>query len=92
MMAAMQVWGANDGVNVAIGGHMKNFIDACRTRNYKSLNDEIEIAHLSAGMCHLANISYRTGRALVLDGGPKFVNDAEASELLTRDYRKPYVL
>jgi len=72
--------------------HMKNFLDACRTRNYKSLNDEIEIAHLSAGMCHLANISYRTGRSLVLDGGPKFVNDAEASELLTREYRKPYVL
>ena len=72
--------------------HMKNFLDACRSRNYKDLTDEIEIAHLSAGMCHLANISYRVGRPLTLDAGPKFVNDPEATNLLTRNYREPYVL
>jgi len=70
--------------------HMKNFFDACRSRNFKALNDEIEIAHLSAGMCHLANISYRVGRALKLEDGPKFSNDAEANKLLTKDYREPY--
>jgi hypothetical protein len=43
-------------------------------------------------MCHLANISYRTGRKLTLTPGPKFANDAEANKLLTRDYRKPYVV
>lgn len=71
--------------------HMQNFLAACRSRNQKSLHDGLENAVLSANMCHLANISYRVGRKINLDG-PKIVNDAEASKLLTRDYRKPYVV
>ena len=72
--------------------HMQNFLDASRSRRYQDLTDEIANAHLSASMCHLANISYRVGRQLTLEAGPKFVNDAEANKLLTRDYRKPYVV
>jgi len=72
--------------------HMQNFVAACRSRNHKDLTDEIEIANLSAAMCHLANISYRVGRKLTLQSGPKFVDDPEANELLTRDYREPYVV
>jgi len=72
--------------------HMQNFLAACRSRNHKDLNDEIEIANLSAAMCHLANISYRVGRMLTLEAGPKFANDPEANKMLTRDYREPYVV
>jgi hypothetical protein len=72
--------------------HMQNFLAACRSRNYKELHDEIGNAYLSAGLCHLANISYRTGRKLTLTPGPKFANDPEADKLLTRNYRKPYVV
>ncbi len=72
--------------------HMQNFLDACHSRKHQNLNDEIAIGHVSAAMCHLGNISYRVGRRLELDGGPKFVGDAEATKLLTRDYRKPYVI
>jgi hypothetical protein len=74
------------------GLHMKNFLAAVKSRNSKELHDEIAIASMSASMCHLANISYRVGRRLTLAGGPKFVGDAEATKLLTRDYRKPYVV
>jgi hypothetical protein len=74
------------------GLHMQNFLAAVKSRNYKDLHDEIGIAYLSASMCHLANISYRVGRKLTLANGPKFVNDPEANKLLTRDYRKPYVV
>ena len=74
------------------GLHMQNFLAACRSRKYRDLHDEIEIANLSAAMCHLANISYRVGRMLTLEAGPKFVNDPEANKLLTRDYREPYVV
>ncbi|MFN0103640.1 MAG: Gfo/Idh/MocA family protein [Bryobacteraceae bacterium] len=74
------------------GLHMQNFLTAVKSRNYKDLHDEIGIAYLSASMCHLANISYRVGRKLTLANGPKFVNDAEATKMLTRDYRKPYVV
>jgi predicted dehydrogenase len=72
--------------------HMQNFLAACRSRNYKELHDEIANAYLSASLCHLANISYRVGRKLTLTAGPKFVNDPEADKMLTRDYRKPYVV
>ena len=72
--------------------HFKNFLKAVRSRNHEDLNDEISIAYLSASMCHLANISYRLGRTLKLDRGPKFVNDSEATKMLTRDYREPYVV
>jgi predicted dehydrogenase len=72
--------------------HMQNFLAACRSRNYKGLHDEIANAYLSASLCHLGNISYRVGRKLTLTEGPKFVNDPEADKMLTRDYRKPYVV
>jgi hypothetical protein len=73
--------------------HMQNFLAACRSRNYKELHDEIGNAYLSASLCHLGNISYRTGRKLTLGAGPHFANDSEANKLLTRpEYRKPYVV
>ncbi len=80
--------GSGDATNL----HMQNFLAACRSRNYKDLHDEIGNAYLSASLCHLANISYRAGRKLTLTPGPKFANDAEANKLITREYRKPYVV
>lgn len=41
--------------------HAKNFIDCVRSRNWKKLNGEIEIAHYSSAWCHLANIGVRVG-------------------------------
>jgi predicted dehydrogenase len=76
----------------ATGLHMKNFLDVCRSRKYEDLHDGLNNAVLSASMCHLANISYRVGRKLTLAEGPKFAGDAEANKLITRDYRKPYVV
>lgn len=72
--------------------HFQNFLDVCRSRKHQDLHDEIELAHISAGLCHLANVSYRVGRQLTLEEGPRFRSDAEANKLLTRDYREPYVV
>ncbi len=75
------------------GLHMQNFLAACHSRNSKELHDEIGNAYLSASMCHLANISYRTGRQLTIAAGPKFVDDEEANKMLTRPvYREPYIV
>lgn len=74
------------------GFHMQNFLAACRSRNHSELHDEIGNASVSSSMCHLANISYRVGRKLTLTAGPKFINDPEANKLITRTYRKPYVV
>ena len=48
---------------------------------------------MSAALPAMANISYRLKRELTFDGAKeKFVNDPEADKMLTRDYRKPYVV
>jgi predicted dehydrogenase len=75
------------------GAHMENFLSACRSRNEKELHDPLSNDWLSAALCHLANISYRVGRKLTLEAGPKFTGDAEATKMISRDvYRKPYVV
>ncbi len=76
----------------ATGLHMQNFLSACKSRNYSELHDGLKNAYLSASLCHLANISYRVGRQLTLESGPRFTNDPEANKMLTREYRKPYVV
>jgi predicted dehydrogenase len=72
--------------------HYQNFIDAIRANNPKMLACDITEGHLSSTLPHLANISYRVGRALVFDGQKeRFVNDSEADRLLTREsYRKGF--
>jgi predicted dehydrogenase len=73
--------------------HFDNFLKAVKTRKHTDLNADIEEGHLSAGLCHLANISYRTKQRLEFDPKTeKFTNSAEANKLLTRDYREPFVV
>jgi predicted dehydrogenase len=71
--------------------HMENFLGALRSRNYSELHDGLNNAVQSASLCHLANISYRTGHKLALEAGPKFTGDIAATKMLTRPvYRKGY--
>jgi predicted dehydrogenase len=73
--------------------HWANFLDALRSGKDADMHASIHDGHLSTSLCHLANISYRVGRSLKFNGAQeKFVNDAEADALLTRVYRKPYVV
>jgi predicted dehydrogenase len=41
--------------------HFDNFVKAVRSRKHTDLNCDIAEGHLSASLCHLANISYRLG-------------------------------
>ena len=64
-----------------------------RSRKREDLNAEIEEGALSCNLVHLANISYRLGRTLHWDAKKmECTGDAEANKMLTRDYRKPYVV
>ena len=120
--------------------HFGNFIDALRSRDRDHLNAEVFGGHLSAGLCHLGNISYRLGKQASaqeilaqlesrqflddyrdtfertkkhladnsvdietsqLTVGPwlafdpekeKFVGNAMADAMLTREYRAPFVV
>ena len=73
--------------------HMRNFLACVKSRAEQDLHDPIANAVPSANLCHLANISYRVGRALKIEPGPtpKFTGDEEATKMVTRPvYRKPY--
>lgn len=119
------------------GDHFENFIKAVRSRKHTDLTADAEDGHLSAALCHTANISYLLGKkqppaaireavkndpeasealgrmeehlaankvdltrtpatlGVVLKMDPKterFLGDAKANELLTRNYRRPFVV
>lgn len=73
-----------------------NFIACVISRKKEDLNAPIEEGHISAGLAHLANASYRLGRTLNFDPKTQLViNDDEANRLLRdgdRGYRAPFVV
>ncbi|NJN26722.1 MAG: Gfo/Idh/MocA family oxidoreductase [Cyclobacteriaceae bacterium] len=72
-------------------GHFKNFISAVRAHDKTILTGPVETAHLSSGLAHLGNIAYRLDRVLTFNPQSEtFVNDPEADQMLTRNYRKGF--
>ncbi|MFB3924001.1 MAG: Gfo/Idh/MocA family protein [Terriglobia bacterium] len=71
--------------------HIANFVDCVRTR--KRPRADLAEIHISTAWCHYGNIAYRLGRKLHIDERTEgFVNDPEASALLKRTYRAPWVV
>lgn len=68
--------------------HHDNFLD-CVRGTQKSLNADGMAGHLTASLCHLANISARLGRTLAFDPEKEvFPGDREATRMAGRAYRK----
>ncbi len=90
--------GGESGTGMARGaggtdGHFANFIEAVRKHDKTILNGPVETAHLASGLAHLGNIAYRLERVLTFNPSAEtFVNDPEADEMLTRNYRADYVV
>ena len=57
------------------GGPFGSFIRAVRSRKPEDNNADAEVAHYSAALCHLANISYRLGRAVPFRQGRPSLGD-----------------
>jgi predicted dehydrogenase len=73
--------------------HYANFIDGIRSGNNDTLHCDIIDGFYSSALPILANISYRLERELKFLGEyEKFANDPEADIMLSRAYRKPYVI
>ena len=72
--------------------HVGNFINCIHDR--KRPNADAEEGHISAALCHMANISYRVGnRKLMFDSAQEdFAGDHEANQYLKRTYREPWVM
>ncbi len=74
----------------AIRGHMRDFLAAIATRGRPVA--DIEQGHISTTSCILANLAMRTGRTLAWDPAKgEVTGDAEATGLLRRPYRQPWV-
>jgi len=73
------------------GSHVENFIQAVRNRKVEDLNADVEEAHYSATLCHMANIAMRVGRRLRFDSKrEQFIDDPEANIYLTKPYRSGF--
>ena len=72
-------------------GHIRNFLDCVKSR--KPTVTPVETAHHSAIPGHLGLISMLTGRKIHWDvAKEEIISDADASKLLTREYRAPWKL
>lgn len=73
---------------VDLPAHHTNFFD-CIRGDQKQLNADVMAGHLSASLCHLANIAARVGRVLNFDPKMETIqNDAEANVMVRRKYRE----
>jgi predicted dehydrogenase len=67
--------------------HHQNFIDCIKSGARP--NADVEEGHLSASLCHLANIACRTSRTLRFDPQKEqIVGDDKANKLVRREYRE----
>jgi predicted dehydrogenase len=77
--------------NEAQALHIRNFLDCVKSRQ-RPIAD-VEEGHRTAVMCHLGNMATRLQRSLKWDGEKEeIVGDKEASQMLSRPYRKPWKL
>jgi predicted dehydrogenase len=68
--------------------HAQNFVEAVRTNDGSKLYAPIREGVASTLLCHLANISQRTGHVINVDPATKqIVGDGEATKLWRREYR-----
>ncbi len=74
----------------AIRGHMRNLLSAIDNRS-RPIAD-IEQGHISSASCIMANTAMTLGRTIEFDPQTHTaVGDSEATGLLKREYRKPYI-
>ncbi|REJ93580.1 MAG: gfo/Idh/MocA family oxidoreductase, partial [Planctomycetota bacterium] len=72
--------------------HIRNFLDAVRSRDRDSLNQEIYSGHVSTAMCHAGNIAWRTGKTLHFDATTETFDDPDANKLVGREHREGFEL
>ena len=71
--------------------HVRNFLDCVKSRQAPA--SEIEIGHHSTTAAVLGNIALKVKQKIVWDAKKEeIVGNAEASKLLTKDYRAPWKL
>ena len=71
--------------------HLGNWLDCIRTR--EKPNADVEEAHYSTTIGHLANISHRAGNIkLNFNPATQRTDDPAANKFLSKDYREPWII
>ena len=71
--------------------HMAEFLEAVRQRTPTKAS--AEVAHRSCALVHLGEIAFRTRGRLDFDPrAERFIDCDEANQMLTKEYRAPYLL
>ena len=70
--------------------HFANFIACVISRKKDDLKAPIEEGHISSGLVHLANVSYRLGRTVIFDPETQQLKNDEAANQLLRDGDRGY--
>ncbi|HKE03164.1 MAG TPA: Gfo/Idh/MocA family oxidoreductase [Blastocatellia bacterium] len=79
------------GLEAGWGAHQRNFIECLNSR--RAPNCTMIEGHRSTTACQLANIAYRTGHKIRWDADKEqIIGDAEATRLMTKQYRAPWSL
>ena len=60
--------------------HFDNFVKAVRSRKREDLNCDVAEGHLSASLCHLANISYRLGAEQAIGKAAEISDDKNVND------------
>ncbi len=66
--------------------HTVNFINAVKSRDVASLNAPIQVGYDAALVCHMGNISYKTGSRIYWDNEKKKFDQATANKHLNTQY------
>jgi predicted dehydrogenase len=67
------------------GDHFGNFIECVRSRDTAKLHAEIEVGHVSSGLCHLGHVSHKLGKDEAYDPKlGKIAGNEFATEALER--------
>lgn len=83
----------NGNTNLWHDHNIINFVNTIRTGKRNNSCSNIRNGHFSSTLTHLANISYHLNRKLDFIGEyERFSNAPDADLMLTREYRKPYVV
>ncbi len=76
---------------VQSGNHMRNFLEAVRSR--KAPAAPVEVGHRSNTICVMTHIAMKLGRRLAWDpAAERFVGDDEANRRLDYPHRKPWTV
>lgn len=71
--------------------HRRDFLDSVKSR--EKPRSDVEIGHRSTSTAILGNVAFRTGRTIEWDAEEeRVVDDPEANNLVTADYRDPWSL